>query len=67
MRFFAANSLSRGPWNLPKPDYLAAPGERRARLEAWRQLFSPSARMEAIRMAEFLRARRVDVNIEVGE
>ncbi|HET8678356.1 MAG TPA: hypothetical protein VFO63_21320 [Blastocatellia bacterium] len=67
VRFFAANSLSRGPWNLPKPDYLASAGERRARIEAWRQIFSPAARMEARRMAELLRARRVDVDIEVGE
>jgi predicted CXXCH cytochrome family protein len=67
VRFFAANGLSNKDWNLPKPDYLAAPDRRRASVAEWRQIFNPAARLEALRLAELLRARRVDVDIEVGE
>lgn len=67
VRFFAANGLARGPWQLPKPDYLATADTRLASLNRWRDLFDASARERVRVLAEWLRARRKDVDIEVGE
>lgn len=67
VRFFAANSLARGPWSLPKPDYLASPVERHAAVNRLREMFDTTALGRVRALADFLRARRKDVDIEVGE
>ena len=67
VRFFAANGLSQGPWKLAKPDYLATPDWRSKSIAEWRETFSPQARQQAMSLSQLLRARRVDVDIEVGE
>lgn len=67
VRFFAANGLARGPWPLPKPDYLASAEARHVALNRWREMFDPSIRERVRALADRLRARRKDVDIEVGE
>jgi predicted CXXCH cytochrome family protein len=67
VRFFAANGLSAGKWNLPKPDYLGTPESRLGALLQWRATFKPSGGQPMITFAEQLRARRKDVDLEVGE
>ncbi len=67
VRFFAANGLARGPWRLQKPDYLVPPAAGQQTLIRWRAAFTPEAREKAAQFAEFLRSRRKDVDIEVGE
>ncbi|HKP11412.1 MAG TPA: cytochrome c3 family protein [Blastocatellia bacterium] len=67
VRFFAANGLAAGPWKIPKPDYLAAAGVRQTALERWRGLFDASAGQRVAQFAAELRARRKEVDVEVGE
>ncbi|HKP84817.1 MAG TPA: cytochrome c3 family protein [Blastocatellia bacterium] len=67
VRFFAANALASGPWKYPKPDYLGTPEVRLASLNQWRMLFDPSAQQNVSALAAQLRAKRRDVDIEVGE
>jgi hypothetical protein len=67
VRFFAANGLARGPWLIAKPDYLAPPAARQQMLYQWRAAFSHQARENAVKLGEWLRSRRLDVDIEVGE
>jgi hypothetical protein len=67
VRFFAANGLAADPWKIPKPDYLAAAPVRQAALDQWRSLFAASVRQRITTFAAELRARRKEVDIEVGE
>jgi predicted CXXCH cytochrome family protein len=67
VRFFAANALASADAGAGKPDYLASPEARRLFLESWRARFDPVARGRAQRLAEALRALRVETDIEVGE
>ena len=67
VRFFAANGLASGGWKIEKPDYLAAPDARLRSISLWWAIFGPEARESAATLAEMLRLKRVDVDIEVGE
>jgi predicted CXXCH cytochrome family protein len=67
VRFFAANGLAAGPWKLPKPDYLAGIGLRQATLEHWRARFDAATNQRVAQFASELRARRKEVDVEVGE
>jgi predicted CXXCH cytochrome family protein len=67
VRYFAANGLAEGPWRLAKPDYLAADSDRQASLAKWRQIIDTVRAQEVFRLANDLRNRRKDVDIEVGE
>ena len=70
VRFFAANGLSRQSWIGVKPDYLAPASDRNASLAQLRQMivaFAKGSGDEARAMAENLRGRRRDVDLEVGE
>src|SRR5205085_1677077 len=67
VRFFAANGLAAGPWRQPKPDYLADAAARAAALDRWRGLFDVPTRQQVAAFAAGLRARRKDVDVEVGE
>ncbi|HYP29284.1 MAG TPA: hypothetical protein VE262_21415 [Blastocatellia bacterium] len=67
VRFFAANGLSAGHGGLPKPDYLASREARESALNRWRQAFDPSSQHRAKALADLLRSKRRDVDIEVGE
>jgi predicted CXXCH cytochrome family protein len=67
VRFFAANGLAAGPWKLPKPDYLAAAPIRQAAVSQWQNLFDASVRQPIAGFAAKLRARRTEVDVEVGE
>jgi hypothetical protein len=66
VRFFAAQGLpGRGP-QLPKPDYLATEAVRRAAFEQWWASYQKS-RQQVSSLAEALRARRINIDVEVGE
>jgi len=67
VRFFAANGLRPERWQLPAPDYLASSEARHASIDQWRRKFDAAALQEVSRLAEWLRARRTDVDLEVGE
>jgi len=67
VRYFAANGLASGPWKYPKPDYLAKPEARQYYLSQWRSLFDSSTERQVFILAEQLRAKRREVDIEVGE
>ena len=67
VRYFAANGLAVGPWKLAKPDYLAASEARQAYLNQWRGLFDTATAHQVFILAEQLRAKRQEVDIEVGE
>ncbi|HXG93536.1 MAG TPA: cytochrome c3 family protein [Blastocatellia bacterium] len=67
VRYFAANGLAACGWPLAKPDYLATPQARALSLNQWRGLFDSPFRQRIIAFAQQLRARRKDVDIEVGE
>jgi hypothetical protein len=72
VRFFAANGLFRkgSSWKVAKPDYLAQGSARDLLLKQWRELLfakSQDASQQAQSLAEMLRAKRRDVDLEVGE
>lgn len=70
VRFFAANGLSQEPWQVVKPDYLANANARAQMLQEWRALvLSKTGQLsrEAQMMATKLKARRQEVDLEVGE
>jgi hypothetical protein len=52
---------------MPKLDYLAAREARELALSRWRQAFDPSSQERAKALADLLRGKRKDVDIEVGE
>lgn len=66
VRFFAANGLAANEKRLPKPDYLGTASERQTAYERWWSLY-PSMRQAITELAGQWRARRVNVDIEVGE
>jgi hypothetical protein len=71
VRFFAANGLSRegAPWNLPKFDYLAKAATRELSLKQWHVVLysNPPSSLDVLKMIATLRAKRRDVDLEVGE
>jgi len=67
VRFFAANGLGANRWKLPEPDYLAAAAVRQAALDHWRGVFDAPTRQQIAQFAAELRARRKEVDVEVGE
>ena len=67
VRFFAANGLARGGWRLSKPDYLADVAARERAVTIWREQFGAERWRPWATLAQGLRARRIDVDIEVGE
>ena len=67
VRYFAATGLAVGPWKLAKPDYLAASEARQSYLNQWRGLFDSSTARQVFILAGQLRAKRQEVDIEVGE
>jgi predicted CXXCH cytochrome family protein len=67
VRFFSANGLAAGPWKLPKPDYLAAAAARQSTLDRWHGLFDVPTGQRVAQFAAELRARRKEVDVEVGE
>ncbi|MFN0111590.1 MAG: multiheme c-type cytochrome [Blastocatellia bacterium] len=66
VRFFAANSLALTGQRLPKPDYLAADSVRLSAVEQWWARY-PQMRQQVFSLATVLRARRINVDVEVGE
>ena len=70
VRFFAANGLSKEPWVVVKPDYLANRSQQEQLLSELRRLveskFGEASRAAGL-MSEELRKRRQDVDLEVGE
>jgi predicted CXXCH cytochrome family protein len=66
VRFFAANSLMLTGQKLPKPDYLATESARLSAVEQWWARY-PQARQQVFSLATGLRARRINVDVEVGE
>jgi hypothetical protein len=67
VRFFAAGGLRGGDAGLARPDYLATPAARASSLEQWRRRVDAGTRSGVTKLVEWLRTRRVDVDIEVGE
>jgi hypothetical protein len=67
VRFFVANGLSAHSTALPKPDYLGTLEARVASLNQWRSIFDQATRQNASTLADRLRAKRKDTDIEVGE
>jgi hypothetical protein len=67
VRFFAAGGLRGGDAGLARPDYLATPAARAISLEQWRRRGDAGTRSGVTKLVEWLRIRRVDVDIEVGE
>ncbi|MEP7339950.1 MAG: multiheme c-type cytochrome [Acidobacteriota bacterium] len=66
VRFFAANGLVASGQRLPKPDYLAGSAVRNAAFEQWWAKYQQS-RQQVFSLAESLRARRINIDVEVGE
>ncbi|MFP5263946.1 MAG: multiheme c-type cytochrome [Blastocatellia bacterium] len=67
VRFFAANGLAAAKRGLAKPDYLATFEARQSSLNQWKALVDATTRDEVSALARMLRARRNEVDIEVGE
>jgi len=67
VRFFAANGLAAQYPQLPKPDYLGTPAARAASIDRWRAIVDDGTRQQVKELVEWLKARRVEVDIEVGE
>ncbi len=71
VRFFAANGLAAiGQAGLPKPnylpDYLGASAARNVAFEQWWANYRQS-RQQVFSLAESLRMRRINIDVEVGE
>ena len=70
VRFFAANGLSKQPWVVVRPDYLANASVRLQALRYLRAEIMARSRVlanEAQSMAAKLKSRRRNVDLEVGE
>ncbi len=67
VRYFAANGLTAAHWNLPKPDYLADKTQRDQTLVKWLEKIDSGKLKEAQTIAEKLRQKRKDSDLEVGE
>lgn len=66
VRFFASNGLAAFNQKLSKPDYLATEPIRLSAVEKWWARY-PQARQQVFSLATGLRARRINVDVEVGE
>lgn len=67
VRFFAANGLSSGYSQLAKPDYLGSPASRASSLDRWRSIIDTSGGQQVAKLVEWLKTKRVESDIEVGE
>ncbi len=70
VRFFAAQSLAANDPGLPKPDYLGTAAARNTAFEQWWAKYRRSKtemRQEVFSLTQALRARRINLDIEVGE
>ncbi|HMY74224.1 MAG TPA: hypothetical protein PLQ88_20565, partial [Blastocatellia bacterium] len=70
VRFFAAQSLAANDPGLPKPDYLGTDAARNTAFEKWWAKYRHSkteTRQEVFSLTQALRARRINLDIEVGE
>jgi len=67
VRFFSSNGLAAMNANLPRPDYLASSSERQTAQDRWRSWLNPVDRQRAVALVEYLKPRRRDVDVEVGE
>ncbi len=67
VRFFAANGLAAAHWNLPQPDYLAGENQRSKIISLWLARIESAKRAEVKQLADRLRQKRKDVDLEVGE
>lgn len=67
VRYFAANGLMAAHWNLPKPDYLADKEKRGEMIKLWFGKIDADKLKEAREIAEKLRLKRKNVDVEVGE
>jgi hypothetical protein len=67
VRFFAANGLSRNHRGLAELDYMGTPQSRAVSLDRWRAVIDPGTRDQMMKLIEWLRSKRVEVDIEVGE
>jgi predicted CXXCH cytochrome family protein len=67
VRYFTANGLVANDWNIEKPDYLADSAKRKTQIDAWFDKIEPSKRTEIKRIADELRAKRKDADLEIGE
>ncbi|MDX2034695.1 MAG: cytochrome c3 family protein [Blastocatellia bacterium] len=65
VRFFAAQGLAADS-RAPRPDYLAPASTRQTAYERWWSLY-PTRRQATAELAALLRAKRVNVDLEVGE
>ena len=71
VRFFAADGLATmsatmNP-NLPKPDYLTQSTERQTSIDRWRAWLNSADRQRAIAFVEYLKPKRRELDVEVGE
>jgi hypothetical protein len=71
VRFFAAQGLAASQQGSPKPDYLGNDATRKMAFEQWwtkyQQARQEGAKQEVFSLAQVLRARRINIDIEVGE
>lgn len=67
VRFFAANGLAVGNSTIAKPDYLADDNSRARQIALWASRIDPARMAEAKKIADELRKKRKDVDLEVGE
>lgn len=67
VRFFAANGLAEHYPQLPKPDYLGSSAGRAASLDRWRAVVDSDTRQQVAKLVEWLKTKRVEADIEVGE
>jgi len=67
VRYFAAQGLAASGQQLPKPDYLAADAARHASFEQWWAKYQQAKRQEVFSLAQMLRSRRINIDVEVGE
>jgi predicted CXXCH cytochrome family protein len=67
VRFFAANGLKAHYKDMAKPDYLGTPSAREAAANAWRSVMSTEKLAQARQLADVLKKRRKETDLEVGE
>jgi predicted CXXCH cytochrome family protein len=67
VRFFVANGLSASYREFPKLDYLGSPTSRASSLDRWRGAIDASSMQQVVKLVEWLKQKRIEVDIEVGE
>jgi predicted CXXCH cytochrome family protein len=67
VRYFTANGLVATHWNLEKPDYLADSVKRTTQINAWFDKIELGKQAEVKQIADALRAKRKDSDLEIGE